>query len=255
MKVLILGQRSFIARNFIKRYTDKINFFYFDMYFRDDHKVFIKKISQYVNSKKINHIINFIGNNDNSLYPKKAKNILRDNFILPTTLVDLFKNKKINFTFFLSTEIDKIEKKSENNLYALSKFLLQDSLRFIKKKNKISLIKIDSVYGPHDLNFNRLVPSLMLKILSNKNIKVNLRQQKKLIYVKDLLPVIFRTIKNKKLINIVDVKGKNINITKLWKIININKKTTNNGIFYNFFETLDWYKDNLSLLRKIIKKI
>ena len=255
MKVLILGQRSFIAQNFIKRYTDKINFFYFDMYFRDDHKVFTKKIYQYVNSKKINHIINFIGNNDNSLYPKKAKNILRDNFILPTTLVDLFRNKKINFTFFLSTEIDKIEKKSENNLYALSKFLLQDSLRFIKKKNKISLIKIDSVYGPRDLNFNRLVPSLMLKILLNKNIKVNLKQQKKLIYVKDLLPVIFKTIKNKKLINIVNVKGKNINITKLWKIININNKTTKNGIFYNFFETLDWYKDNLSLLRKITKKI
>ena len=144
---------------------------------------------------------------------------------------------------------------SENNLYALSKFLLQDSLRFIKKKNRISLIKIDSVYGPHDLNFNRLVPSLMLKILLSRNVKVNLKQQKKLIYVKDLLPVIFRTIKNKKLINIVDVTGKNINVTKLWKAININKKITKNDTFYNFFETLNWYKDNLSLLRKIKKKI
>jgi len=255
MKVLILGKRSFIAQNFIKKYTGKIIFFYFDMYFHDDHKDFIKKISQYVNSKKINHIINFIGNNDNSLHPKKAQNILRDNFILPTTLVDLFKNKKINFTFFLSAEINKIEKNSENNLYALSKFLLQDSLRFIKKKNRISLIKIDSVYGPHDLNFNRLVPSLMLKILLSRNVKVNLKQQKKLIYVKDLLPVIFRTIKNKKLINIVDVTGKNINVTKLWKAININKKITKNDTFYNFFETLNWYKDNLSLLRKIKKKI
>ena len=209
MRVLILGKKSFIAQNFIKKYSDHIKFFYFNLYFSDNYKEFLKKISLYVNKKRIDHIINFIGNNNNSLIPTNNNKILRDNFILPLALVNLFKKKKINFTFFLSTEIDKIENSNENNIYSLSKFFLQDSLRFILIKNNISLIKIDNVYGPHDLNFNRLIPSLMLKLLfNNKDLKVKLAQQKRLIYVKDLIPVIFKTIKNKKSFNIVHIRGK-----------------------------------------------
>ena len=259
MRVLIIGKKSFIAQNFINKYSNNIKFFYFNLYFYDNYDTFLKKISLYVNKKKIDHIINFIGNNDNSLFPVEEKNILRDNFILPLVLVDLFKQKKINFTFFLSAEINKIEKPNENNLYALSKFFLQDSLRFIAKKNKISLIKIDNIYGPYDLNFNRLIPSLMLKLLLKKNIKVDLAQQKKLIYVKDILPTIFKTIKNKKSINIIDVKGKNINISNLWKNLNKtfsqkHKRITKSNFFYNFIETLEWYKDNLWMIKKIVKK-
>ena len=259
MRVLIIGKKSFIAQNFINRYSNNTRFFYFDLHFHDNYKEFTKKIFLYVNKKKINHIINFIGNNDNSLFPIEEKNILRDNFILPLALVDLFKQKKINFTFFLSTEINKIEKPNKNNLYALSKFFLQDSLRFIAQKNKISFIKIDNVYGPHDLNFNRLVPSLILKLLLKKNIKINLKQKKKLIYVKDLLPIILKTIKNKKFINIIDVKGKNINILNLWKNINKtfynkHKKISKNNFFYNFIETFEWYKNNLEIIRKVEKK-
>jgi len=194
MRVLIIGKKSFIAQNFIKKYSNYIKFFYFNLYFSDNRKEFLKKISLYVNKKKISHIINFIGNNDNSLIPVKDNNILRDNFILPLALVNLFKQKKINFTFFLSSEIDKIENPNENSIYSLSKFFLQESLRFITIKNKISLIKMDTVYGPYDLNFNRLIPSLMLKLLFyNKNIKVKLTQQKKLIYVKNILSVILKT--------------------------------------------------------------
>ena len=256
MRILIIGKKSFIAQNFIKKYSNRIKFFYFNLYFSDNYKEFLKKISLYVNKKKINHIINFIGNNDNSLFPIKDKNILRDNFILPIALVNLFKQKKINFTFFLTTEIDKIENSNENSIYALSKFFLQDSLRFILIKNNISLIKIDNVYGPYDLNFNRLIPSLMLKLLfNNKGIKVKLAQQKKLIYVKDLLPVIFKTIKNKKSFNIIHIKGKNFNILKLWKSINKilhnkHKRITQNNDCYNFIETFEWYKDNLWMIKK-----
>ena len=220
MRILIIGKKSFIAQNFIKKYSNHIKFFYFNLYFSDNSKEFLKKISLYVNKKKISHIINFIGNNDNSLIPVKDNNILRDNFILPLALVNLFKQKKINFTFFLSSEIDKIENPNENSIYSLSKFFLQDSLRFILIKNKISLIKMDAVYGPYDLNFNRLIPSLMLKLLFyNKNIKVKLTQQKKLIYVKNILSVILKTTKNKKSLDIIDIKGKNFNIINLWKRI------------------------------------
>ena len=260
MRVLIIGKKSFIAQNFIKKYSNHINFFYFNLHFSNNYKKFLKKIFLYVIKKKINHIINFVGNNDNSPFPNKNENILRDNFILPLNLVDIFKHKKINFTFFLSSEIDKIENPNENSMYSLSKFFLQDSLRFISRKNKISLIKMDSVYGPHDLNFNRLIPSLMLKVLfNNKKINIKLSQKKKLIYVKDMLPVVFKTIKNKKSFNIIDITGNNFNILNLWKYINKtlqnkHERVTKNKDFYNFIKTLEWYKDNLWMIKKIAKK-
>ena len=184
---------------------------------------------------------------------------MRDNFSLPLNLVNLFKKKKINFTFFLSNEIDKIENTDENNIYALSKYFLLNSLSFISIKNKISYIKMDTVYGPQYLNISRLIPSLILKILLKKKIKINLNQVKKLIYVDQILPLILKTTKNKKLINITKVKGKNYNILNLWK--NINKEYHHKNLvlsksknFYNFIETLEWYKDNIWKIKQIIKK-
>ena len=260
MRILIIGKKSFIAQNFIKEYSDHFKLFYFNFYFSDNNQEFLKKIYLYVNKKKINHIINFAGNNNNSLFPVEEKNILRDNFILPLNLVNLFKQKKVNFTFFTSTEIDKIEIPDENNMYSLSKFFLQDALRFFLIKNKISLIKMDTVYGPYDFNFNRLIPSLMLKLmLRKKNIKVKLNQHKKLIYVKNILPIIVKTIKNKKSLNMIDIQGKNYDILNLWKSINKNllhkhKKVSKKNDCYNFIETLKWYKDNLWTIKKIAKK-
>ena len=100
----------------------------------------------------------------------------------------------------------------------------------------------------------------MLKLLfSNKNIKVKLPQQKKLIYVQDLLSVIFKTIINRKPFNIIRVNGKNFDISKLLKNINKtlrnkHKKLTKNNDCYNFIETLEWYKDNLWMIKKTAKK-
>ena len=260
MRILIIGSNSFLAKNFIDKYSKNIKFFYFDLYFSNNSKEFLKKIYQYVNKKKIKHIINFIGNNDNSLFPHKADHILRDNFILPLNLISLFKKKKINFTLFSSVEINKIENPNENSIYSLSKYFLSEALRFLRTKNKISLIKMDTVFGPHDLNFNRLIPALMLKILiKKKNIKLKLSQKKRLVYVNEILPIVLKTTVNKKSIDIINIKGKNYDISNLWKNINkslLNKYTVvaKNKNFYNFIETFEWYKNNLWMIKKIIKK-
>ena len=117
-------------------------------------------------------------------------------------------------------------------------------------------IKIENVYGPYDLNFNRLIPSLMLKLLlKKKSIKIKLNQNKKLIYIKDMLPIIFNTIKNKKRLKVINIKGKKFNIFKLWNAINKILKKENqtikkNNTYYNFIETLIWYKKNLSSIKK-----
>jgi len=96
MKILIIGKNSFIAKNFIKKYSKTNKLFYFNLYFLNNYENFLNNIYIYVNKKKINHIINFIGNNDNSIFPSYGDKILRDNFILPLNLVNLFKKKKIN---------------------------------------------------------------------------------------------------------------------------------------------------------------
>ena len=119
---------------------------------------------------------------------------------------------------------------------------------------------MDTVFGPHDLNFNRLIPALMLKILiRKKNIKLKLSQKKRLVYVNEILPIVLKTTVNKKSIDIINIKGKNYDISNLWKNINkslLNKYTvvTKNKNFYNFIETFEWYKNNLWMIKKIIKK-
>ena len=56
MRILIIGKKSFLAKNFINKYKkDKI--FYFDSYFNNNYKKFLKKIYSYVQRKKIKHII------------------------------------------------------------------------------------------------------------------------------------------------------------------------------------------------------
>ena len=97
----------------------------------------------------------------------------------------------------------------------------------------------------------------MLKILTKKKIKINLRQNRKLIYVKDVLPIIFKTLKNKKNLSFVTIKGEQVNILKLWKYINKiikNKKLQKKNYFNNFVKTFEWYKNNLSKIRKSSKK-
>ena len=66
-------------------------------------------------------------------------------------------------------------------------------------------------------------------------------------------------LSNGKSLNIINVKGKNFNILKLWKNINNtlrnkHKKITKNNDCYNFIETLEWYKNNLWMIKKIAKK-
>ena len=139
-------------------------------------------------------------------------------------------------------------------------FFLLEALRFLPTKSKISLIKMDTVFGPHDLNFNRLIPALMSKILiKKKNIKLKLSQKKRLVYVNEILPIVLKTTENKKSIDIIYIKGKNYDISNLWKNINkslLNKYTVvdKNKNFYNFIETFKWYKNNLWTIKKIIKK-
>ena len=88
---------------------------------------------------------------------------------------------------------------------------------------------------------------------------MRLLKKKKLTYVNEILPIIFKTIKNKKNINFIHIKGKNFNILKLWKGINKilhnkHKRIRKSNVFYNFIETLEWYKDNLWMIKKIAKK-
>ncbi len=59
MRILIVGKKSFIAQNFIKKYSKRVKFFYFNHYFPDNYNEFARKISLYVSKKKNRSYIKF----------------------------------------------------------------------------------------------------------------------------------------------------------------------------------------------------
>ena len=99
-----------------------------------------------------------------------------------------------NMCSLSNTEIQQCCDKNDtkfDNFYSLSKNLLFEYIKYFKHKNRIRIINIDSVYGPFDLNFNRLMPALIKNILQNKKKNsINLKQNKCMIYAGDIIKII-----------------------------------------------------------------
>jgi len=87
--IIIIGQKSFIAKNFIEDYSQKFNIFYFKKRFKNRNKEkFINILDKFIKKKKIKIVLNFAANNDNS-YSSNYKDILESNFYLPSSLLEL----------------------------------------------------------------------------------------------------------------------------------------------------------------------
>jgi len=241
--ILIYGKKSFLGKNFVHIYKLKYNLFFFTKYFK--HKsIFEKKIIKFIKKNKITHLINFAACNDNSLFNNNSKEIFNSNFILPLSLLEVSNKLNLDIFLFLSKEIDKNDTKFDN-FYSLSKNLLFEYLKYFKHKNRIRIINIDSVYGPFDLNFNRLMPALIKNILQNKEKNsINLKQNKSMIYSGDIIKIIGSLILLKKKIIYKKVKSTNFyiepvyNFLKKYHLHNSYVKTRN---YKSFIATYDWY--------------
>ena len=71
---------------------------------------------------------------------------------------------------FLSKDMDK--NNIVKNFYSLSKEMLKVYLDNKKFKCKLRILNIDSVYGPFDINYKRIFPSIFYNIYNKKNIKL-----------------------------------------------------------------------------------
>ncbi len=252
--VLIYGHKSFIAKNFIKKFNRNFNFFIFKKKFNNNNKKkFIINLLKFINQNKIKFVINFAANNNNSIYAKNFKEIYNINFYLPLTLLEVCHKEKIFLTLFMSKDIYK--SKGINSIYSISKIMLKSCIENTNYSNRLKVFDIESIFGPDDLNFRRIIPAICLKILSpnHNKLKINLKK-KKLIYVDKLINKIFLSFDAKSTNKFITIKSKIYKIKSIYNyLIKINLSETASIKKYKFFEkTFFWYK---KYLKKIDKKL
>ena len=241
--ILIIGYKSFLSKNFVERFNHKFKFFFYKKYFKKDDKNFSTHLEKIIKKKKINLILNFAANNDNSLKHEDFEKILESNFYLPLSLIKIASKYKIMLFLFLSKDMKKDHR--FKNFYSLSKEMLRT---FIANRNfsfKLRIINIDSLYGPYDLNKKRILPSLFNNVYNNKQLKINLNQYKNFTFVGDLIKVIYILIFKKKYFIYKDVKSQKINIKSVFQLIKKNKLSKiikKDSKYRALFLTSEWYK-------------
>ena len=222
-KLLVLGANSFIGKNFLRE--TKFHNVVATYYSKLPEKRFIGKNYKYkkidirnynevfnlIKKENFDIIINFIADNDNTINNNEStKNIFDLNLFGFINLIESVRilKKKIKIYHFTSTEIDNNKK----SLYSLSKHLSEEVQKLYNKlyKMNIHIIKLNNIFGPGDMNFLRLVPSICKNFCENKKFYFNTNNKNKtlkLTYVSDL-------------INFLENKIKNPSINKSYQIIN-----------------------------------
>ena len=241
--ILIIGQKSFIAKNFIEDYSQKFNLLYFKKRFTNRYKKkFINILDKFIKKKKIKIVLNFAANNDNS-YSSNYKDILESNFYLPASLLELSKRNGVTLFLFLSKDMENNNK--IKNFYSISKEMLHVLIKNKKHNFKLRVLNIDSIFGPHDTNYKRIFPSLFNNLYNKKKVKVKLKQIKRFSYVKDLNKMIFKLTFNKKKFIYKDVKSDQLNIKDIYSHFKIKKKNiTKKFVNYDaLLLTAKWYKN------------
>lgn len=240
--ILIVGKNSFIAKNFINDFKYKINFFYLDKIFRmNKANSYEKYLEHKIKKNKIDIILNFAANNDNSFNVNFSK-ILESNFYLPLSILKISNRFPITLFYFLSKDMN--ENKKIKNFYALSKEMLKVYLNNKENDCKIRLLNIDSIFGPYDLNTKRIFPSIFNHLLNKKKKNFNANQVKNFTFVKDLNNEIFRLFSNQNRFIYKEVNSKKINLKELYKLLksrNLNKIIKKRK-YQALFLTLEWYK-------------
>ena len=115
----------------------------------------------------------------------------------------------------------------------------------IRLSLKIKNLVLSNLFGNNDLNFNRIVPSLIKNILfKNKIILNNSSKKLQFIHISQVLNVITnksKYIKKKHLISVNQIKNKILSLMNLKK--GLSKKDFNNNFEYNLYETINWYTE------------
>lgn len=239
-KILIIGAKSFIAKNYVKssNYQNKILSITTRGLKSSKGKFQAEKIKKIFKNNSIKTIINFTSNNNNSMSKSiNDSKIITENLNFHLEILELIKNKKILVIYFDSFE----RYKNKNTSYKVSKKILESVYKFYQKKYKLEVKKIilPTIIGANDLNFNRLVPYVLKQILNNK--KVIIKKNNKIIFtfVENVVSKIDHIISKSRKKYLMKKYNKKVNyFYSEFKKIHQNQKYKNNKLFKIYV----WYK-------------
>ena len=248
--LLVLGGKSFIAYNFIKLYPKDKTFFWTK---KDLSKLDYKKAFEYIKKNKIKIILNFISDNNNNPNNYNLIESFQSNSFFSLLLIEILLNENYNFKLILfsSFEVEKLSTKKKS-IYGINKKYIEDIISYapVQKKKFIKLVKLNSVLGPGDTNFNRIIPSLIKNIILDKKIILNI-SYKYFVRVDHLCTSLLNFIDSNKAK--LTLKGKRYKILALEKIF----RSYNRANFYSeddfFFKTFIWYKNYFKAISKSSK--
>jgi UDP-2-acetamido-2,6-beta-L-arabino-hexul-4-ose reductase len=208
MNISIVGSNSFIAKNFyifLKNKIKKNNVYLINKKTKD------KDIKNYL--KKSDKIYIFAGINR-----PKNKSHYNKNLEIVKKIIYLINRKKKIF-FMSSSQIN------QPNVYGRSKKNCEDFLINLKKKNIIDLkiYRLPNVFGKWSKpNYNSVVATFCYNSIRNKPLRILKNKELELLYIDDLINLMFSDLKKKNDNKIICSKFRNtfkISTNKLRSLI------------------------------------
>ena len=220
-KILIVGGTGFIGHHLVKRClkknfkitcistkqpiskykSQKINYIICDI---RNKKKLEKKIKE--QKEQFNYVVNLGGYVDHS----KIKKTFISHYNGCRNIAEIFKKKKINCFIQLGSGLEYGKSNSpqkENSKcfpqsnYGLAKYKSSEYLLNLHEVNNFpcTIIRLYQAYGPNQ-KLNRLVPLVIRSCLNNEIFPcTNGMQKRDFLYIDDLIDLIFKIFKNKKI--------------------------------------------------------
>ena len=261
MNYLILGGNSYLGKSF-EKYLNNNNISSISLYTKNSNNYSEKKIAEVLKKYSPKQIIDFkfpIVSSDDNLF----MNIIENEFFnAQLNLISTLNNFEYDFDniYVISSENIKRSKTKYTTYKKKQEKIYKEKL---DRKNKLSFIRLHSVFGPGDLSPYRIIPSFFKQVFNNKEAIFNINSNKLGYfnyidetnkYILDFTKGIDRKSKFYKctyklliqtlssiLVNEFQFKHKVVWNGKLL----LNKKEIGNKEFYNYLiETTDWYYKN-----------
>ena len=258
MNYLILGGNSYLGSSF-EKYLNNNNISSISLHTKNSNNYSEKKIAEVLNKYSPKRIIDFkfpIVSSDDNLFMNIIENEFFNAQLNLISTLNILEYDFDNMYVISSANINRSKtkytmyKKKQENIYKEE----------LHRKNKLSFIRLHSVFGPGDLSPYRIIPIFFKQVLHNKEAIFNINSNKVGYfnyidetnkYILDFTKGIDRKRKFYKctyklliqtlsaiLINEFEFKHKVVWNSNLL----LNKKEIENKEFYNYLiETTNWY--------------
>lgn len=255
-KYLIFGGRSYLGSEF-KKYLDKNNIINQAIESNNSENYSYSKILEILHIYEPTKIVDFkfikVSSNDSDFKNLKEKDIFQPQ----KNLIQSINESEINLSHlvYISTAGPNL------NIYTSLKRKQEKIYKKYLDNNEIlSILKLNTVFGPGDINKTRLIPLFFSKILDDRCIELNIHSNKNgnFIFINDAMEEIFNfsenlafethvfTIKYKKLIQTVSYITKilfDFDHKVIWNDRELPSLNVieNDKLFDYLYTTTEWY--------------